>query len=351
MAEHERMHKKIARILLPALALIVVGCGKTEKSQEKGADEKKTVKEKKTAGHVMPTIPGEGVDNDVAMENPLKSFERKDDDFYRFEPEMPSGGIRVLCHFEKNATLKLPARKAYDVAAPGIIKDPLPKELEYFKQFRNRKALPERNYGPAVGGAVIWAQKIKEGPAKVPGKIGFMIWCSGYRGRPKAPIAALVPDKIHIRNTDPFPVPIVITHMDTGKKVFEAELPPHTKVTKGKKLIDTWNKHQIPGGSWYLTNFLNSAKVTMSPLLKDLGRYEITSKRHKFIRYQFWLTQNPYIAWSDGKGKLSLGGLPEGKHTFVVWHPTYEPVEQTFDVDIKKGANKEIQVAFKVPAK
>lgn len=339
--------------LIASLAMVLAGCFQGEKPAPGSGEDKRSQSSatKKSTGHAMPSIPGEDVSRDIALENPIRSFEREDDDLYRHAPAIPSGNLRVFCHFEKNAKITLPARKAYSVADSGVTKDADPKELDYYKQFRNRKATNERSYGPAVGGAVVWAQRIEKGPAKIPEKLGFMTWCGGYRISGSKACIALAPDKIYIRNTDPFPVPIKVVHEKSGKIVFEADLPGFAGICKKgmNGEITAWNKHKEPGGSWHLGRYLNTAKMALSPILRQTGRYIVASKRHAFMKTSFFLTQNPYLARADSRGKFTLGGIPEGRHSFEVWHPSYEPVEKTLEIDIKKGVTTEIKIAFRVP--
>ena len=47
--------------------------------------------------------------------------------------------------------------------------------------------------------------------------------------------------------------------------------------------------------------------------------------------------------------KFLIENAPIGKHTLEVWHPLYEPVRKTVDVEIKKDETTEIVVKFKTP--
>lgn len=330
--------------------LMITGCGpKTDSTATRETKSAPSPAIKKPALK-MPDIPDDEK-VDVALENPLKAFKRSTEDFYEQDTKIPSGHIRGLCHFEGNAKITLPARPGRDITKEDRIKNPLPREVEFLKQFVNRKPVGKRSYGPSVSHVVIRARKISKGPLAVPNRLRYMIWNSGYTRGPRGVAVVLCPDKILMQNTDPFTYDMVVTHVDSGKVVWEQSLPAYTRTAKGMiGTLTPWNKHKEPGGSSQLTGFLRRSKLFLSPLISELGMYRVTCKRHPWVRYHFWVVQNPYLIASDRSGKFSLKSLPAGKHTIDVWHPNYEPVKKSFEIEIEKGKTQEIKLAFKVPA-
>ncbi len=90
----------------------------------------------------------------------------------------------------------------------------------------------------------------------------------------------------------------------------------------------------------------------------DLGRYPAGDSRevvfdksgvidiycevHEFMRGVVIVTENPFHAVVDDDGSFSIGGVPAGDYTLVVWHNEIESVERS--VTVTEGGTTRVEV-------
>ncbi len=82
----------------------------------------------------------------------------------------------------------------------------------------------------------------------------------------------------------------------------------------------------------------------------DKAEMEIRVKcdLHSWMTGFIFAMDHPFFAVSDASGKFSIGGLPAGDYTLVVWHEAYGT--QEIPVSVKAGADTDASVTFKPAA-
>lgn len=93
----------------------------------------------------------------------------------------------------------------------------------------------------------------------------------------------------------------------------------------------------------------------------DLGRYprgetkrvtfdkpgivKVYCEVHETMRAVIVVTENPFYAVADPRGRFRIPDIPEGTYTFVVWHPDLDPLER--QVRVVAGATARLDAELR----
>lgn len=142
----------------------------------------------------------------------------------------------------------------------------------------------------------------------------------------------------------PLPVPATMAQRDTAFVPAALVVPVGTTVS-------------FPNGDSFFHNVFSYSSTSRF----DLGRYprgearQVTFDRpgivkvycevHETMRAVIVVTENPFHAVVDARGRFRIPSIPEGTYTFVVWHPDLEAVERS--VRVTAGATTRLDVELR----
>jgi hypothetical protein len=67
---------------------------------------------------------------------------------------------------------------------------------------------------------------------------------------------------------------------------------------------------------------------------------------HNWMKAWHLVLDHPYMAVTDADGKFTIPNLPAGKHEFIVWQEKAGYLNKKYEVELKKGDNKEVKLSF-----
>ncbi len=271
---------------------------------------------------------------------------------YVQDETLPAGSIRGVCVIHASADVKPPAAES-DVAAT-IVK-PEAGEAEYFRNMKlsnagkwwfhaQGKRNPKGDLG--VSGAVVCVRNALGGRRPALEKSAFVTrdgnlrpgGVQGYSAGSRAVFAGAQNERLAFTAFDKFTCHLHVRKVG-GQEVFEG-------TCSRVETSDVGN-----GRSGYLK------KPTMleSPALGECGPYEVCCGRHPWQRVFLYVHDSPCIAVSGVSqresecGAFAIDGLPAGRHTLEVWHPEFEPVARTVEVEVKADTTTQLLIEFKMP--
>ena len=331
---------------LLALLLLPTGCGDENKP---AAAEAPRPPEKKEEAPKLP----DGEELDAATEVLVKDAtyaERRRSDEYVQDEKMPAGAIRGLCVVTPpKGTTQAPAEKPLEVA----LAQPREGELDYYRNLKLKtRDLPwwmgdkvNRNGQFGVYGAVLSVRGVKKGKRAPMVRPSYLVktgrittsWGTNAWGPFSFSPAG---ERANIGTYDGFSCQIAFTQLGSGKKLGEGEVSAFDKDTI----------KPLGGGGQHFTA---RPKMAQSPPLLETGIVEIACSRHPWQKGYLCVWDSPYACVVQGHydpeqvGKFTLDGLPVGRHTVDVWHPTLEPVAKTVEIEVKENETSEIKIDFK----
>ncbi len=171
---------------------------------------------------------------------------------------------------------------------------------------------PDLTYvvGPdgALANAVVAIDDIARG--KPVGKPEAFLDQKGCRFSPRV-LAVPKGTRLEIRSSDPT---LHNTHVQrAGKTVFNVALP------------------------------LQDMKVTKK--LKEAGVHEIGCDVHSFMKAWAFVSEHPYVAVTDEKGRFQLGDVPPGTYRLRVWHEAAGE-KQVADVTVPAGGTAKVDFSL-----
>jgi len=346
--------------LAPVLALTLIGCGQAD-SGESG-DRAKTQPAKTNSPTTLPKVPGADGDLAVRAKAMVATQPAEAEPAYKTEPKYPSGHLNGLCYIPTQALAPRPLApkpQAWDFTGAGAIPKALTGEVEYYRNLRIRKPTgwyigPRRAAGYGVIGGAAFLRDVKAGPKGPLGRPGFtaqygQITCQRHGGYGLTNLGfGPVGERVLFGSVDSFPCHFVVTRAAGGKVVFDGVADAYGKLTHPTK------RDARRGGRPDPRRF--RPKILQSDRIAEPGLYVITCKRHPWQKAYLWVSEHPYVAEIGGgrrarnAGLFALRDIPVGTHTLAVWHPAYEPVHKTIEVQIKHNETTEVLVEFKPPS-
>ena len=329
-----------------AFALLAIGgCGK---------DKPRDPASRPTTQHAMPdVVPGlkeAGLEEDLTGKTEVmvkSAYDRQEKETYKAEPEFLFGTLQGSCRFEKFQPEDFPPDPPVDFAAADAIKDPRPKELDFYKVIELTQ--PQWTIQQGTGKNALWqpynvvliAKNVEHG-RRAPLTRPVM---SIREGRIRPGDASNygggnvqfgpVHERAQFTTWDSFPSHIVLTHAATGKVVFEKDVAYAQEPVKPGQRLEY--KPEI---------------VTTEPL-REPGLYVVTDARHPWLKWYLFVVDNPYVTVITldykKRANFEIAHIPPGKHTIQVWHPVYKPVEETIEVEVEPDKVKEILIKFRPP--
>ena len=71
-------------------------------------------------------------------------------------------------------------------------------------------------------------------------------------------------------------------------------------------------------------------------------RYDL----HPFMKAYHLTQDHPFMAITDDKGEFEIPSVPDGTHSFVIWHEVPGYLEQTFDVTVTAGKVTRLDLSY-----
>ncbi len=348
------VRKVLARVVCISMALFPAGCRRPQPppAETNPADE-----------NTMPEdIPGVDQEDAGAGDIVVKgTYDRGERETYRHDPKFPRGTLLGGCRFAGPVKVKIPPEEIIDLDKTYPIKDPRPKEVAYYKtmqikepwswqRLRRRRRIWVIKRGETFipCNVVVMLRDVKVGPMPPLGRATMVVRQGqltpgdaangGGNGVQFAPLH----DRLQLTTWDNHPCHLVLRRHVTDEKVFEATV--RYVQTDDRKLANVHAGH-----------LAYKPVVVASDPIRRCGLYVLSCRRHPWQRAFLWVVDNPYVTttvWKVYKNPLcnfTLAGVPAGKHTVEVWHPIFEPVQRTFEVEIEANTIKEVMVHFKPP--
>jgi len=344
------MKRTLGPCLLGALVTVVVvptGCRKAPPATEEPAPATSPAGGRPSAPP-DPQVPAEGAS--PILVRPLPPGVRRDTGYVQVE-KMPAGDILGLCYVPSTSDLKPPVPGPVDIDSPSDrIKDPEPKELDYYRKVDIDRARWVDDYSSDQGGhpvlnAVVMVRGVEQGPLP-PLPRGKLHVNNGELH----PLIAFSPvnDRLELRTYDYFSSHVVIRDADSGRMVLDKPLAGNTASFRGHGALD---KQHLQAWNW--TQWKRLARPIQTEVIREQGFFEIRCRRHPWQRAYAVVFDSPYLAVS-GEGRRASGifriqKVPAGTWTVAAWHPVLEPVEPTRTVQVKPDETLELRIAFKPP--
>lgn len=336
---------------LAALLVFVCSCGEGRKPAAPEAAIPARGEEKKSQA---PKLPGEeelDAATEILVKDPTYGERRRRDDYVQDE-KIPAGALRGICIVTPPKGMgQAPPEH---VLEPAIV-DPQPGEIDYYKNLKLKtRGLPwwlgervNRSGQFGVYGAVLTLRGIKKGKRAPMLRPSYLVKTgsisTSWGSNPWGPFSFSPPgERANIGTYDGFPCRIVFTRLATGKKVGEGEVSAFDKDTI----------KPLGGGGQHFTA---RPKMAQSPPLVETGMVAIACARHPWQKAYLCVWDSPYAGVVPGHsdpeqvGKFTLDGIPVGKHALEIWHPAYEAVAKTVEIEIKDNETSELKIEFKWP--
>jgi len=266
---------------------------------------------------------------------------------YVQKADAPCGKLSGVCRFVGRPQ-QAPPHPAEDlVKGPYAIRDPVEGEVDYYQNIKIRGAryfarTRRREIRPSH--VVLMFRDVTEGrraPLKPTGFFamhGYVRALSGnYGGRTN--ITFTRPNtRVTFFTYEAYPCTFRLTRAEGGKRVFEGRVTYKDQGAKRAKEVGGGHKIWIA----------SKPDPIQTPILRDLGLYKVTTKRHPWKLGYVFLVDNPYVAVVGGS--FDIADLPVGKHRMDIWHPAYEPLAKTVEFEIFKDETTEVAIEFKRPS-
>ncbi len=325
--------------------LLTAGCG----GEEKPPAAPPPPAEKKPETPKLPDEEELDAATEVLVKDPTYAERRKRDD-YAHDEKMPSGAIRGLCVVTPpKGTTQAPAEKPLEIA----LSQPREGELDYYRNLKLKtrgqawwmgdRANRSGRFG--VYGAVLTLRGVKKGRRPPMVRPSYLVKAgritTSWGSHPWGPFSFSPPgERANIGTYDGFSCQIAFTQMASGKKLGEGEVSAFDKDTI----------KPLGGGGQHFTA---RPKMAQSPPLLESGMVEIACSRHPWQKAYLCVWDSPYACVVPGHhdpeqvGKFTLDGVPVGRHTMEVWHPTLEPVSRAVEIEVKENETSELKIDFK----
>ena len=342
---------KALTFIVAVWALVLAGC-RGSRQPGGGAGAKSRPASQATRPAEEPKLPDEVagalsagateilVNDDDIQARPEPTYVRKED--------CPVGKLSGVCRFLGPLVRRPQPPGPEDLAkGPCAITEPLKGEVDYYTNIRIRK--PQyyrngRNGYPQPSHVVLIFREVKLGRRAPLTPTGFMAihgytkaLRGNYGGRTNISFAPL-----HARVTfftyEAYPCTFILSRADTGRNLFEGRVTYRDEGAKRAK--DVGGGHRI----W----IASKPKPIQSPILRQPGRYTVTTRRHPWKVGHVFLVDNPYVAVVGGG--FEVKDIPVGRHVVDVWHPVYEPNPKTLELEIRQDETAEVAIEFNPPA-
>ena len=318
----------ITRLITLSVLLLMAGCGRKNNpvvppsvpNSEK--EEPKPVK-----------LPGDEEaqgGTEVLITTAAGGGSRRDE--YVMDEKATRGALRGLCHFAGiSGRIMVPDRKPVNLNAPeNAIKDPTEGEKNYYENIK----MKEPEYFDSKGmvmGAFIIMRGIKVGRLPPLNRPGFMAkngTLNALGGHGENLCVGPLNERVTLGTFDKYPCDLVLTNIASKKVIFEGSV--------AYKDVSVTHNHTMP-------------QLLPSGVIRELGYYTCTCKRHPWQSSCLVVTDNPYVAMCNKDGQFEVPNVPIGTIKAEIWHPVYEPINKTVEFTIKDGETTEIDVLFKPP--
>lgn len=332
-------------LLFGGSTLLTTGCGE-DKTPPVVEAPKPAEKKAET-----PKLPGEDeadAATEVLVKDETYAATRKKDDYVQDEKK-PSGALRGLCVVTPPKGIsQAPAEKALEIALPQAREG----ELDYYRNLKLKtRGQPwwmadkvNRSGQFGVAGAVLTLRGIKSGKRAPMVRPSYLVKngnvTTSWGASPWGPFSfSPVGERANIGTYDGYSCQIVFTRLEGMKKMGEGDVSAFDKDTV----------KPLGGGGQHFTA---RPKMVQSPPLLEPGMVEISCARHAWQKGYLCVWDSPYCCVVPGHydpdqaGKFTFDGIPAGRHTMEIWHPTLEPVSKTVEIEIKENETTELKIDF-----
>jgi len=352
----------VTAVMMALAALAVTGCKDTSSPAPPAtgpATQPATRPEQQPKLDIPKDVPGLkeaglGEDNPGSAEIMVKAaYDRIEKQTYTCDPKYPAGTLVGSCAFVTYDVKSHQPDPAIDIAGAYAVKDPLPKEVDYYKNvgLRDRSWILQRGRGKHAwyqpNNVVLRLRGITKGRRPQLTRPVMMIRQGriapgddtnfGANNVQFAPMH----ERAQFTTWDAFPSHILLTKHDTRAAVFQ-------ETVRYVQTEDNKDDRHTTGHLAYKPQFVITAP------LRDPGLYVVTDTRHPWTEAYLFVVDNPYVAVTardyKGRANFRIDGVPPGTHTIDVWHPLCKPVKQTLEVEVLQDQIKELLIKFHPPA-
>ena len=286
--------------------------------------------------------PKEEVDvgaTEIVVKNPLSGSSRRD---YEQDTKCPSGALRGVVKYLGTPSQPKDA-KLLEFTGPNAIPNPKAGELDYYKKIKIQETVDF--------GVVIRILGIKQGRLAPLNPHTLFVSQGRIGGISSEAAVTLSPayERVHFGGNELFPSQLVMTRSGSGTELMNGAVPAYEDPNQpGLTYTSCWNH---TGNMDKATPQMTPNTDLQSPPLGDVGCYKVTSLTHPWKIAYIYVVDSPYAAVVNGRNKaiFRIEDVPVGRHVVEVWHPQYEPVQKTFEIDIKQDETIEFAVELKVP--
>jgi len=284
---------------------------------------------------------------------------------YIHDTRLPGGTLRGVCYVKHDKPVRLYPPFPIELEGKHAIRNPRKGELRYYQ---SRKPLPvsylgyyapgEKRYG--VNGAVIMIHDVKAGARRDFDRLRYQVDFRNHQIVPSKPqgrgvfnpsacgIGVMrVRQLVQALNLCLYDSHLTLTNLRTGKVAWE-------------QILEKYHDPKFPGEHLGFNPVMQRPTVHQIPRINEKGFYALTCKRHPWQRAHLLLWDSPYVTvtatgsrdmqrYPEQVGAFAIDRIPEGTHTVEVWHPQFEPLKRTFQVDVAMDQITPLSVEFKAP--
>ena len=102
--------------------------------------------------------------------------------------------------------------------------------------------------------------------------------------------------------------------------------------------------HPFIDGRHFFNKALPAGTGPTARTIKRAGLMELKCDVHDWMQGWIVVHTNPYVAATDGNGKLRIEGIPPGTYPYVAWHEQLG--EKRGEVEIQPGQTAELRLEF-----
>ncbi len=329
------------RVLTAALlAILLAGCGEPERDGANAPARQPTTRKADA-----PAIPEEFQEEltagrtDILIDETAGSTVEAPPSYIQ-QADYPSGRLSGVCRFVGPVRRQSPPAEIGD-AGKGeyAITDPMPGEVEYYNNIQIRRPQFYRSHprmAPTQVALIFRDVKVGSRRPLLPGGVmsihGYVTSVAGNHSN-RTPINFAPPNaRVTFFTYEAFPCTFILSRVATGRQIFSGRVTYKDKGAERKTTVG--GGHQI----W----IASKPDSIQSPILTEMGRYRVSTRRHPWKVGHLFVVDNPYVEVVGGS--FDLKGIPVGRHRMEVWHPAYKVLKTSYEFEIVKDEVTEVAI-------
>ena len=316
--------------IIAAVAVLVLGLagGLSFFFSNRGQAETPPTATEPTAKPFEPPKEEEGAGaSEPIVKNPLSGSSRHK---YEQDEKLASGALRGVVKF-LGTPIKPNEAKLLEFTGLNAIPNPKKGELDYYKKMKIKETFEF--------GAVIRILGIKQARLAPLNPLTLVVSQGRIAVNTYGVALSPVYERVHFVGIELFPSQLVLTRSGSSTELMNGSVPAYEDPNRpGLSFTGQWGQ------------MLPNTDLQSTPL-GDVGCYKVTSPTHPWKIAYIYVVDSPYAVVLSGGNKptFRFDEVPVGRHVVEVWHPQYEPVQKTYEIDIKQDETLELAVELKVP--